>query len=146
MRQRNITLLQANKFFLVPTCEDTYQKHVQSRGWYSFKGKPLIWRQHCIKLTLIIILWRSEVLEKEWDPCLLSLLTNYNMIAKGQSQLSASCRKITKIKKLPLGATQLFKGIHFSFWHFTVNRGKENLFYFRWNVGGEQISFKVAYK
>lgn len=142
MQQRNITLLEANKSFLVPTCQDTYQKHVQSRGWHSFRGRSLIWWQHCIKRTLIIMLWRSETWEKEWDPCLLSLLTNYNMIAKGQSQLPASCRKIRKIKKLPFVATQLFKGMHFSFWHFTVNREKEILFYFRWNGRGNRFHLR----
>lgn len=78
--QRNTTLMQANGFFLVTICQDTYQKHVQSRGWHGFKASPLIWWQPSIKLTANHFIG-GEILEREWDSCLLSLLTDWDMIA-----------------------------------------------------------------
>lgn len=106
--QRNTTLMQANGFFLVTICQDTYQKHVQSRGWHGFKARPLIWWQPSIKLTLQIILLEEWNIGERVGFLFTVAIDWLGYDCLGTSQLFASCRKITKIKKLSFGATQLF--------------------------------------
>lgn len=124
MLLRNTALLHANKSFLVTVCQDTYQKHVQSRRWPSFRARPLIWWQHSIKFTLQIILL------EEWNIgesgtlvyCHYWLITTWLLRDK---TIVCIMSKDKKDKEIPIGGTQFFKGIHFSFRLPTINRERK---------------------